>query len=79
MIVDETTLFVGVSVIELVKPVPDVKESSNPEGAETVMLPVKSVPETVIDCSAEGVPKFVEKAFKAVEETDKTGAVTLDS
>jgi hypothetical protein len=79
MVVVETVLFVGVSVIELAKPVPDVKEISNPDGADTVMLPVRSVPDTVIDCSAEGVPRFVENAFRAVVETDKTGAVTLDS
>jgi hypothetical protein len=79
MVVVETVLFVGVRVIELAKPVPDVKEISNPEGADMVMLPVRSVPDTVIDCSADGVPRFVENAFRAVVETDKTGAVTLDS
>lgn len=73
----ELTVFeVGVKVTKPAKELPDVKDTSYPVGAVTVMSETRFVPETVKFCSAEAKPLQVVKVFR-VPEVEIVGVKTV--
>ena len=62
-VVEATLPDEGVKLMDDEYPEVEFDDTSNPEGAETTKLAVKLEPETVKDCSVEGVPSIVDIAL----------------
>lgn len=69
MVVVLTVPLDGVKETEPANPPPEVVDTSKPVGAVTTRLAVRSVPDTVNDCSADAVPAHELYGFKTPEAT----------
>jgi hypothetical protein len=58
----------GVKLTLLPNPLPDVRDTSKAADIDITRFAVRSVPETIKICSADGVPTVVEKGFKPEEK-----------